>query len=81
MNESHKSGHYTIRLKGHLSFKGLSQFDDMTTTLTEDGETELTGQIVDQAALHGLLRTIRDMGAELISVNRVDADLMNHRKN
>jgi len=46
----------------------------MTITLTEEGETELKGAIADQSALHALLRKIRDIGVELISVNRIDYD-------
>ena len=72
MNETHKPGTYTIRLKGHLSQQRATRFDGMTITLTDEGETHLTGTIVDQAALHGLLRTIRDFGLELLAVNRVD---------
>ena len=70
MNETHEPGTYTIRIKGHLGQQSAARFEGMTHKLTEDGETHLTGQITDQAALHGLLRTIRDAGLELLSVNR-----------
>jgi hypothetical protein len=70
MNETHEPGTYTIRIKGHLSQQWAGRFEGMTPTFTEGGETHLTGQVTDQAALHGLLRTIRDAGLELLSVNR-----------
>jgi hypothetical protein len=44
----------------------------MTLTLTDDGDTLLTGPVVDQAALHGLLKTVRDLGVTLLAVNRID---------
>jgi len=70
MNETHEPGTYTIRIKGHLSQNSAARFEGMSIALSEDGETHLTGQVTDQAALHGLLRTIRDAGLELLSVNR-----------
>ena len=70
MKETHEPGTYTIRIKGHLSQNSAARFEGMSIALSEDGETHLTGQITDQAALHGLLRTIRDAGLELLSVNR-----------
>lgn len=70
MNETHEPGTYTIRIKGHLSQQRAARFESMRITLSEDGETRLTGQVTDQAALHGLLRTIRDAGLELLSINR-----------
>ncbi len=64
---------YEIRVKGHLDSPHWSRwFGDMTVTLVETGETILSGPIVDQAALHGLLARVRDLGLELISVNRVE---------
>lgn len=65
---------YTIRIKGHLGPQRAASFEGLTITLTAAGETHLTGQVADQAALHGLLRAIRDAGLELLSVNRHDAD-------
>ena len=61
---------YIIRIKGHLSQKGLARFEGMSHELTENGETHLIGQIADQAALHSLLRTIRDAGLDLLSINQ-----------
>ncbi len=62
---------YQIRLKGHLGSEWTDWFEGLTVTLEEDGETLLTGPVIDQAALHGLLKKIRDLGMPLISVNRV----------
>jgi hypothetical protein len=62
---------YQIRLNGHLDSQWTDWFDGLTITLEEDGDTLLTGPLVDQAALHGLLKKVRDLGMPLISVNRV----------
>ncbi len=63
---------YQIRLKGHLGPRWADWFGDMTITPEDDGETLLTCQVVDQAALHGLLRKVRDLGMPLISAIRVE---------
>ena len=63
---------YQIKLKGHLGESWADWFDEMTFTHEADGTTTLMGEIVDQAALHGLLKKIRDLGLPLISVNQVD---------
>ena len=63
---------YQIRIKGHLGHQWTDWFEGLTITLEDNGETLLTGQVVDQAALHGLLRKIRDLGMPLFSVNRVE---------
>ena len=60
---------YQIRLEGHLGRQWADWFDGLTITLTDDGDTVLTGLIVDQAALHGLLKKVRDLGMPLHSVN------------
>jgi len=65
---------YQIRTKGYLGPKWIDWFDGMTITLEEDGETLLTGPVVDQAALHGLLKKVRDLGLPLISVSPVEPD-------
>jgi hypothetical protein len=62
---------YQIRVKGHLGPEWTDWFEGMTITLEDDGETLLTGPVVDQAALHGLLRKVRDLGVPLISAIRV----------
>ena len=62
---------YHIRIKGHLGPGWTGWFEDLTITLEEGGDTLLTGPVVDQAALHGLLRKIRDLGMPLISAIRV----------
>ena len=62
---------YQIRIEGHLGPKWTVWFGDVSITLEDNGETLLTGPVVDQAALHGLLRKIRDLGMPLISAVRV----------
>jgi hypothetical protein len=64
-------GLYEIRIKGHLDDRWASRFGDLTLTREDNGETLLIGQVVDQAALHGLLRKVRDLGMPLLSVMRV----------
>ncbi len=61
---------YQIRIKGHLSPQWTDWFGGMTITLEDNGDTLLTGPVVDQAALHGLLRKVRDLGMPLLSVIR-----------
>ena len=60
---------YQIRIKGHLGSQWTDWFEGLTITLEEDGDTLLTGLVVDQAALHGLLKRVRDLGMPLVSVN------------
>ena len=62
---------YQIRLKGHLGSQWTEWFGGLTITLEENGDTLLTGRVVDQAALHGLLRKVRDLGMPLLAVMRV----------
>jgi hypothetical protein len=64
-------GIYEIRIKGYLDDRWAARFEGMTLTPEDNGNTVLTGQVVDQAALHGLLRKVRDLGMPLISVTRV----------
>jgi hypothetical protein len=65
---------YQIRVKGHLGRQWTDWFDGLTITLEDNGDTLLTGPVVDQAALHGLLKKVRDLGTPLVSVNRVGPD-------
>lgn len=62
---------YQIRVKSHLNSDWTDWFEGLTITLEENGDMLLTGPVVDQAALHGLLRKVRDLGMPLISVNPV----------
>jgi hypothetical protein len=62
---------YQITVKGHLDNRWDNWFEGLTITALDDGETLLTGPVVDQAALHGLLRKVRDLGLPLLSVTRV----------
>ena len=62
---------YQIRIKGHLGREWTDWFEGLTITALDNGETLLTGPLIDQAALHGLLRKVRDLGVPLLSVNRV----------
>lgn len=62
---------YRIHVKGHLDTSWSSWFDDMKIT-SAGGETMISGPVVDQAALHGLLAKIRDLGLSLIDVRRID---------
>ncbi len=62
---------YQIRVEGHLGQEWTRWFCDLTITLLKNGDTLLTGPVVDQAALYGLLRQVRDLGMPLVSVNRL----------
>ena len=62
---------YEIRIKGHLGREWTDWFEGLTIQLQDNGETLLTGPVVDQAALYGLLRKVRDVGMPLVSVMRV----------
>src|SRR5260370_4078803 len=65
---------YQIRIKGHLGRQWADWFEGLTITLDDTGEILLTGPVVDQAALHGLLRKVRDLGMPLLSVVCVKPD-------
>ncbi len=71
--DHHEPGRYEIRIKGHLENRWADWFDGLTITLEDNGETRLTGPVADQAALHGLLRKVRDLGMPLISVKRIES--------
>lgn len=63
---------YQIRLQGYLGQPLTEWFGELTVTREANGNTLLTGPIVDQAALYGLLKRVRDLGIPLLSVNRID---------
>ena len=65
---------YQIRIKGHLGREWTDWFGGLAITLEDNGETLLTGSVVDQAALHGLLKKVRDIAMPLVSVMRVKPD-------
>jgi hypothetical protein len=65
---------YQIRVRGHLGAALSEWFDGLRVTNEENGEAVLTGPVVDQAALHGLLARVRDLGLPLIAVTRVPTD-------
>jgi hypothetical protein len=60
---------YQIKIRGHLGSEWTDWFEGLTITLEDNGDTLLTGPVVDQAALHGLIKKVRDLGLPLISVN------------
>lgn len=64
-------GIYEIRVRGHLDDRWADRFDGLTLSREGSGDTVLTGQVVDQAALYGLLRRVRDIGVPLISVTLI----------
>ena len=70
----HDPGRYEIRLGGHLDSRWAAWFDGMTLTNQSDGTTNIHGPVIDQAALHGLLKKLRDVGLRLISVTQVQAE-------
>jgi hypothetical protein len=70
--EHHDAQVYEIRLKGHLDERWAEWFEGLIITLEEDGNTLLSGPVVDQAALHGLLKKVRDVSMPLVSVNAVE---------
>jgi hypothetical protein len=67
-NDYREPGRYEIRVKGHLDSRWSDRFEGLIFTYESNGTTRLCGPVVDQAALHGLLRNIRDLGLTLISV-------------
>ena len=67
-----EDGRYEIRLRGHLETRWAAWFEGMTLSHERDGSTVLSGPVVDQAALHGLLQKVRDIGLPLVSVTYVE---------
>jgi hypothetical protein len=81
MSERHTStghrpgaGRYEIRLTGHLEARWAGWFDGLTISHESDGTTVISGPVADQAALHGLLQRVRDLGVSLVSVTQVEPD-------
>ena len=70
--DHHEPGRYEIRIKGHLDNRWANWFEGMTITLEEGGTTLLTGPVVDQSELHGLIKKVRDLGMPLVSVSPVE---------
>jgi hypothetical protein len=70
----HEAGRYEIRLKGHLDSRWATWFDGLSLSSENDGTTIVSGVVADQAALHGLLHKVRDIGLPLISVTRVEPE-------
>ena len=73
-DEQHQPGRYEIRLKGRLDARWAAWFDGMTFTHEGGGATRIHGPVADQAALHGLLQRVRDLGLPLCAVRRVDPE-------
>ena len=76
---------YQVRIKGHLGGQWQDWFGGLAISLEDNGETLLTGPVADQAALHGLLRRVRDLGMPLVSIIRVepppsDAPVVNQKE-
>jgi hypothetical protein len=67
-----EAGAYEIRLKGHLDSRWATWFDGLGLTHESDGTTVISGLVADQAALHGLLQKVRDIGLPLVSVTQID---------
>jgi len=70
----HHFGWYEIRIKGHLDTRWAAWFDGLSLTNESDGTTLIQGPVADQAALHGLLQKVRDIGLPLVSVTQVEPD-------
>ena len=72
--DQHQAEWYEILLKGHLNARWAAWFDGLNLTHEQDGTTRIHGPVVDQAALHGLLQRVRDLGLPLCAVRRVDPE-------
>lgn len=72
--DRHGSGTYEIRLRGHLDTRWATRLDVPSLSHESDGTTLMGGIAADQAALHGLLQRLRDLGLPLVSVIQIDAE-------
>ena len=72
MSATRGSSRYEIRIEGHLTSRWAARFDGMSLSVRDDGITVIEGPVVDQAALHGLLNRLADLGLPLLSVTRLD---------
>ena len=72
--QNEKARIYQIRIEGQFGEQWTDWFDGLSITQEEGGTTLLTGPIVDQSALHGVLKKVRDLGMPLVSVNRIETD-------
>lgn len=73
-SQRQEGGRFELRVKGHLDARWADWFDGLTLTQARDGTTVIRGEVADQAALHGLLQTLRDLGLPLVSVTQVAVD-------
>ena len=74
MSTADGAGRYEIRIRGHLDSRWATWFDGLSLRADSDGTTVIHGPVIDQSALHGLLRKVRDVGLPLISVTRIDSE-------
>ena len=73
-----EAGDYEIRLAGHLDAHWAAWFDGLAIDRAADGTTRIRGRVADQAALHGLLQRVRDLGLALVSLERIDVPEPHH---
>ena len=73
-NQNEEARIYQIRIEAQLGREWTDWFDGLSITPGENGTTLLTGPVIDQSALHGLLKKVRDLGTPLVSVNRMETD-------
>ena len=72
--QNEKAVIYQVRIEGQLGQQWTEWFEGLSITQERDGTTLLTGPVVDQSALHGLLKKVRDLGIPLVSINRIETD-------
>lgn len=72
---------YQIRIEAHLSRQRMDWFEGLTITLEEDGNTLITGTVIDQSAVHGILKKVRDLGMPLLSLNSVETGIQDTSDN